>query len=704
MITPTAFTFPSPDPGTFLLAAIDPTAENQLVHLNASIHQGRGLTERDAAQPFQPSFPIARPGGQPVFVPGYYIPILLHTQLPGQITLHAQFTRINTPVLDPQKVLARGGAPYLERFPQQTLFAGSVPLLQNAPQQFSVLTLVRHGQIWQHGYTADSRSVQFKYTPSQLTYRSKAPPPGQSGPAYTLVPHGKQGPEVAFRTLHPLYVGKSPQSSVPSAFYDLEPVGQFTGDALAAEFSNPLNWLPEETYTPLPVVLQAGAKGHPLPPTLLLPTTNPAGFIIEPPLALTTLAAAEQMRGNDIISVIRVRVSGVGGATRASWQRIQQVAQEIEQRTGLRVLVTLGSSPKLVLVYVPGIRKGQDGATQDIAPLGWVSERWIAIGAATVYLTQLGQTRTLLLSAILAVCLGYLLIIFSALATAQRRAFAVLSALGWRPWQPARLLLGEALALAIAGGIVGLGLALLMVAALGETPLWPVVALSILAVLLLALLSAIYPLWQIGRLRPAEVLRAGTIVTSARITRLEHMSIHLLPPLSGLALRNLARGRTRTLLALGNGLFSAGLLTIKSIRTRHATPGAVLPGMVGAGILTLIALVDMLTEADRGVNKAGMLAVWAEHKESSIDGNACLNRRLPRANAQRVAHHLYRGPTCLQHSRGDKQRGSACPTPLLLARSAGNSAIPGHGRPGATKRAICDPGGWPGRKDMLRCP
>jgi hypothetical protein len=67
--------------------------------------------------------------------------------------------------------------------------------------------------------------------------------------------------------------------------------------------------------------------------------------------------------------------------------------------------------------------------------VGWVEERWIHIGVGLSYLSQLGSTRLLLLGAVLAVCLGYLVVAFSALVSSQRKDFAILSMLGWRPWQ-----------------------------------------------------------------------------------------------------------------------------------------------------------------------------------------------------------------------------------------------------------------------------
>jgi putative ABC transport system permease protein len=192
-----------------------------------------------------------------------------------------------------------------------------------------------------------------------------------------------------------------------------------------------------------PVALRYDMQRRPVLPTTFLPTTNSAGFVVQPPLALTTIAARELV-GDHCISAIRVRVAGVVTPNQESWKHIQQVAQEICQQTGLQVIVTLGSSPQPTLVYIPGIRTGELGADRNIAPIGWVEERWIHIGVGLTYPHQLGYTRLLLLGAVLAVYLGYLAVAFSALVSSERREFAVLSVLEWRPWQPIRLFLIQA--------------------------------------------------------------------------------------------------------------------------------------------------------------------------------------------------------------------------------------------------------------------
>lgn len=567
--------FSTVDSGTFLMAAIDPTAENQLVHLDKNMSSGRMLTGQDQIH-FDPDPTLGQqrncPNGQTdpskcSKVPNYDIPVLFHTQLPGQINLRGNFARIAPASLDPKTVIAHGGASYLAQFtPLEVIFDGVVPLVQNDPQRFSTREIVWDGHAWQpfvpyFGKIPFYYNINFLYTPSGLTYRLTGSPTG-SGSAYIVLPVGTQGPEAAFRALTPLYISKGANQFTPKAFYYLEPVGTFTGDTLKAQFSNPLNWLPENTYTSLPAMLRYDAQGNTINQTSILPTTNPAGYLLQPPLALTTLGVAARLRGNNIISAIRIRVSGVDAANPTSWKRIQQVAGLIEQRTHLRVLVTLGSSPRPTLVYVPGVEQGQFGAQQTIHPVGWVEERWIAIGVSILYLAQLGLTRLLLIGAVLAVCLGYLVVSFSSLVTAQRTEFAVLSALGWRPWQPARIFLMQALLLAMIGGALGLGIALLLATLLSAIPIWLIVIWTLPAMLVLALLSSIYPLWLIWHIRPVEILRAGASITPDRVRLWGIPLWSLVSPLWSLVVRNLARSRPRTLLAIFSLFLSTLLLVV----------------------------------------------------------------------------------------------------------------------------------------------
>ena len=610
--------------GTFQLTGIDPTAENRLVHLNKSVTTGRMLTEQDTVHldtriPDNP-YTISHPYKTMSFDA---IPMLLHRQLPGQVMLHATFTLLYRGSMTAAQIAANGGIGYLQqRADKQILFDGTVPLVQNDPQRFSGHGLLWNGHTWQDYIPTSDYGPALYYTldfsgastPAGLAYTRVTAPDG--GTAYELVPKGIQGGEGTFRTLKSLHTVKSTDILGPGdqvVTYNYEAVGEFTNNGLVAQINNPLNWLPENTYSVPPVISRYDAQGHPVPATTFLPTTNPAGFLMQPPLALTTISAAKELVGNACISAIRVRVAGVVTPSQESWKRIQQVAQEIRQQTGLQVVITLGSSPQPTLVYVPGIQAGTLGATQNIAPVGWVEERWLHIGVGLVYLNQLGSTQILLLGSVLAVCLGYLAVAFSSLVSSQRRDFAVLSMLGWRPWQPIRLFLVQTLVLALGGGIVGLGLALLIAAFLGVTPFWIIVLWTLPVMLAFALISTLYPLWQIWHIRPAELIRTGSSISSGKTSIVGSSFTHfvgMLMPIGSLVLRNVSRSRTRALLALLSLFFSALLLMImfNSLLAQHqALQGTLLgdyvllqtavpqiAGCVIALVLTFLSVADLL--------------------------------------------------------------------------------------------------------------
>src|SRR6202040_1845277 len=71
-----------------------------------------------------------------------------------------------------------------------------------------------------------------------------------------------------------------------------------------------------------------------------------------PPLLFTTINAACQLTGAECISAIRVRVSGVDSFSQHSEALLQQVAADIERRTGLHVDVLRGASGRQVEVQV----------------------------------------------------------------------------------------------------------------------------------------------------------------------------------------------------------------------------------------------------------------------------------------------------------------------------------------------------------------
>ncbi|MDQ6659418.1 MAG: hypothetical protein M3Z24_00470, partial [Chloroflexota bacterium] len=159
------------------------------------------------------------------------------------------------------------GTTYLQqRLDRQTIFHGTVPLVQNDPQRFSGASLLWNGQNWQTILSSKKQGIDPFYsldffsasTPAGLTYQPAIAPDGSSG--YRLVPQGaQQGLEVGFRKLNSLKVLKLGSPRSPDMYYDYEAVGQFSDNGLTAQLDNPLNWLPENTYSVPPVTIRYNA-------------------------------------------------------------------------------------------------------------------------------------------------------------------------------------------------------------------------------------------------------------------------------------------------------------------------------------------------------------------------------------------------------------------------------------------------------------
>ncbi len=153
---------------------------------------------------------------------------------------------------------------------------------------------------------------------------------------------------------------------------------------------------------------------------------------------------------------------------------------------------------------------------------------------------------------------------------------------------------------------MGIGLALLIITSLEAIPLWPIVVWTLPTMLGMALISSLYPLWQIWHIQPAEILRAGSSVTSTRSTlvSLPLWSIGML------VVRNLMRSRPRTVMTISSLFLSAILLVLmlSSVLELHqALMGTLvgnfvllqtaipqIAGCVFAVLLTFLSVADLL--------------------------------------------------------------------------------------------------------------
>ena len=232
--------------------------------------------------------------------------------------------------------------------------------------------------------------------------------------------------------------------------------------------------------------------------------------------------------------------------------RLDEVRQAIEKRWDDLTVVRSGEPTK------------QDDMLKLYSSLGWF------LGIFAILVGGLGMMNAMLMS------------VFE-----RTREIGVLRAIGWRRRRIIGLILGEALAVSLAGGLLGcaLGAGMVQLASLspavggflGGTLNPDIFAQALVTALVLGTVGGAYPAWRAARLAPVDAMRSesGAVVRWGPITRA------LAALFRGSALRNLWRRPTRTLLTsvgLGIGVgFTVTLIGItegsRELFTKMLTAG-----------------------------------------------------------------------------------------------------------------------------------
>lgn len=272
---------------------------------------------------------------------------------------------------------------------------------------------------------------------------------------------------------------------------------------------DPLNELPMETYRPATAELVIDENLKPInPPEVLNPDIDLYSFLGNPPTMLTTLEAAELIAGEKPISAIRVKVAGVEELNEESQQKLEKIAAEIEEKTGLETDITLGSSPHFTLVRVPPINN--DDA------LGWFQQPWIKLGSSITIFKEAKVGYSILIFCVVAVAILYVWAMSLVSLLTRRKEFAILLAVGWRPGQLSKLLFVEAT-------ILGSLAALISWVMLGLVYLTEEVHVSLPRFLLtgclglvIYLIGAVIPALLVRKISPMEAIRTGEISTTSK--------------------------------------------------------------------------------------------------------------------------------------------------------------------------------------------
>ncbi|MDD5371446.1 MAG: ABC transporter permease [Anaerolineaceae bacterium] len=516
-------------PVSMLMAAIDPEAEAALVGLDRAV-TGNYLQSGPVTGALQ-EYPLQN---QPVMV--YKIPALINTTPYLSLSLAGKLDHLALPsrVLDFKDLLAQGGSAYLSGLPRQT-----------GPQK-STSGEAAYSLITQQ--LVDKKAVQSiisnrtNSVPSPIQYREAPPPnPQVPGPVLEAVPSGSYSPPA-------MMCGGQAAEGQPEQFRFRErvpsrPFQPFTYDVKGAFdiehlplASGGLSEVPLETYFPPRSVLRFDEAGQPVASRSLRPTLTLQDYLESPPVILTTLEAARTLAGENSISAIRVRVSGIDRFSAETQTKIEAVASEIMRRTGLEVDVVVGSSPRPLLVHIPGT--------------GYVEENWIQKGVSLTMQREVQRANLVLFAAMLGVCA--LLVFNTTITTVVGRVqeYGLLKALGWRTGSLTSLVLLEGAFIGLAGGLAGIGLAVGLGWLLGLTlPLEQILMILPLGVLL-CLGGFVLPAWWAGRVPPTLAFQRGRRVT-----------VRCIPGWSGIGGASLWRQPVRTLLSIGVIAAGAAMLS-----------------------------------------------------------------------------------------------------------------------------------------------
>ncbi|MCX7681102.1 MAG: hypothetical protein N2508_03900 [Anaerolineae bacterium] len=519
-----------------LVAGIDPPQEAELAGIDQAILKGTYLTTEEPLHSLRGHHPW---GDNPVTI--YEIPVLINVTPYVSVTVQAELKRLLLPpeVTSFEAVRAKGGERYLASLPIERT-VGIVAMDGQSLYLHIVESLLNSDP-------SVGRTVQqfAAGMPGRLNYQEVQPPFPYEAPVLEIVPATrpflgfKSGTEVAYREPDVGPEFKERFIVRVKGIFDIERIPKPAD----------MNRVPLETYFPPLATLRYDEEGQPVIPRTIYPTLNPAGYIQPPPLVLTTLGAAQLIAGDNCISAIRVRVDGIDKLTPQAQHKIEAVASEIHRRTGLDVDIMVGSSPRRILVRVPGI--------------GYVEEQWVQKNVTLSYQRRIQFGHLLLTVALLVT--GGLFAADMAWADllARQPVLALQSALGWRPTTLIVHVLRRAILIGIGAGVGGTALAAgTLVLARQLFPSFPWLVGIPLLVTAISFLGSFYPALQVTQVPPIPLLQIAGLRHWLGQGECSQSRLGMVLSLAHLMLLGVARCWRRSLLAGITAALSAGLLVL----------------------------------------------------------------------------------------------------------------------------------------------
>jgi putative ABC transport system permease protein len=482
-----------------LIAAIDPQEEAKLVGLNNAIVEEepyRYFSQSDIAE-------VQYHEGMEANI--ISIPVLVSSQLQVQQAFSHKLIKLDIPydssdevdeVID--KIQNNGGEEYLKTIPEST----SKEYTFHSNEAYAkLLDNFKEENSDTHFITEKTSPLKYKIIDSPFPNRWKY--------AFEIdTPDNTESSNVLYNNYRNANEYHEPIRIIPKV------IGLYNPQELNLSI-DPINEVPMETYRSATATLVLNEKEEPInPPIDLIATSNPYGYIMQPPSMLTTIEAAEKIMGNKPISAIRIKVKGVEELSNASQAKLEKVVQEIEQQTGLKADITLGSSPEPLLIHIPEIEGEKE--------LGWMEQPWLKYGASYGIFTETKLGYSGLITLLIIVSIIYVFATNLVSYLYRKREFAMLQALGWKTKKIRGILLVESLTIGIIVSLTTFIVMFIIRHNMNETLEIKKMIILSLFILLIYLLGALGPSYFVSRINPTEILKQGEIsVKGARLIKIK---------------------------------------------------------------------------------------------------------------------------------------------------------------------------------------
>ena len=574
----------------YLVAAIDPDAEAQLVGLAQAVTAGRYLKSSEKWSPADsPNF-IGQTKEKEV-------PLLL-TSRPfaaggDDITvsdLGESGVAAMTSGEAPADLRAKLGGMHGSQVGATSITTAKafthLTGIQTEQQLADPITRVYFGDLWTVGppnlATTGHRTVAVQpktLDPATLEYQGFSsvylPPMESLDTPFRDVAH--HGANSEGKTTDPFF--KVPVAKV---------VGRF--DPLKVSQGSDLASVPLSLYSPSSLTGADAASKAALAGGSLAPNGSMLGYAQEPPMMLTTIDAMDAFTATGAyptmskaakapIGSIRVRVDGAVGIDALSRERVRKVAQSITDSTGLSVDIVVGSSPTPVAVDLPAGKFGRPALN--------LEEGWVLKGVGVALLQAVDRKSVALFVLILAVCSLFMTNAATAAVRSRRTELGVLACLGWSRRMLFRSILGELALVGLVAGVAGAALSwpISALAGLHVSP-WRA-ALAIPAAVVLAVLAGLLPARSAARAHPGAAVRP-MVSAPRRPARLRSVA--------GLAVTNLRRVPGRAFVGALSLAIGVCALTVLVAITRTFN-GAAVGSLLGDAITVQVRGVDYFAVA-----------------------------------------------------------------------------------------------------------